>query len=122
MTFIDDYTRICWVYLLKIKSKYFETFHVWIENDSQSHIGSIHANNGKLYTTNDFENYIFQHAVEPTTTFPCNTQNNGVIEKMDRTILSIVLSMILFQNVKLFFWVDSIACALYVKNRCPYHI
>ena len=37
MTFIDDYTRMCWVYLLKSKSEEFETFknfHGWIENDA----------------------------------------------------------------------------------------
>ena len=57
MTFIDDYTRICWVYLLKNKSDAFQTFknfHKWIENDSQSHIGSICTDNGKEYTSNEF--------------------------------------------------------------------
>jgi hypothetical protein len=37
MTFINDYTRMCWVYLLKYKSQAFETFkifHVWIQNES----------------------------------------------------------------------------------------
>ena len=37
MTFIDDYTKMCWVYLLKNKSNAFETFknfHKWIENDA----------------------------------------------------------------------------------------
>jgi hypothetical protein len=44
MTFIDDYTRMCWVYLLKDKSQAFETFknfHVWIQNEAQSCIGSL---------------------------------------------------------------------------------
>ena len=42
MAFIDDYTRMCWVYLLKNKSDAFQTFknfHAWIENDAQTHIG-----------------------------------------------------------------------------------
>ena len=50
MAFIDDYTRMCWVYLLKNKSNAFQTFknfHTWIENDAQSHIRSIRTNNGK---------------------------------------------------------------------------
>jgi hypothetical protein len=37
MTFVDDYTRMCWVYLLKDKSQAFETFknfHVWIQNET----------------------------------------------------------------------------------------
>ena len=50
MTFIDDYDRMCWVYLLKLKSEAFETFktfHVWIENEAQSHIGTLRSDNGK---------------------------------------------------------------------------
>lgn len=50
MTFIDDYTRMCWVYLLTNKYEAFQTFkifHAWIKNDAQSHIGYLHTNNGK---------------------------------------------------------------------------
>jgi hypothetical protein len=46
--FIDDYTRVCWVYLLKDKSHAFETlkkFHVWIHNEAWSRIGSLHTDN-----------------------------------------------------------------------------
>jgi hypothetical protein len=53
MTFIDDYTRMCWVYLLKDKSQAFETFknfHVWIQNEAQSRIGSLRIDNGREYT------------------------------------------------------------------------
>ena len=55
MTFIDDYTKMCWVYLLKDKSQAFETFknfHVWIQNEGQSRIGSLRTDNGREYTYN----------------------------------------------------------------------
>jgi hypothetical protein len=54
---IDDSTRIFWVYLLKDKSRAFETFikfHVWIKNESQYRIGSLHNDIGKEYTSNEF--------------------------------------------------------------------
>ena len=75
MTFIDDYTRMCWVYLLKNKSNAFQTFknfHTWIENDAQSHIGSIRTDNGKEYTSNEFENYLHQHGIKHQTIVPYN--------------------------------------------------
>lgn len=49
VTFIDDYTRMCWVYLLKEKSKVFPTFnnyHLWITNETQFNIGTLRSNNG----------------------------------------------------------------------------
>jgi len=43
-----------------LKKKYdafqtFKNFHAWIENDTQSHIGSSRTDNGKEYTSNEFE-------------------------------------------------------------------
>ena len=44
MTFVDDYSRMCWVYLLKTKSEPFQTFknfHAWIENQEHTCIGTF---------------------------------------------------------------------------------
>ena len=53
MTFIYDYVRMCWVNLLKSKPQYFETFnnfHVWIQNETQLQIGSLHTNRPQFHT------------------------------------------------------------------------
>jgi hypothetical protein len=55
MNFIDDYTKMFWVYLLIDKSQAFATFknfHVWIKNEAHFHIGSIQNDNGREYTFN----------------------------------------------------------------------
>jgi hypothetical protein len=75
--FIDDYTKMCWLYLLKDKSLAFETFknfHVWIQNEAQSHIGSLCTDNEKGYTSNEFEMYLHQHGIKHQTTVPYNPQ------------------------------------------------
>jgi hypothetical protein len=57
MNFIDDYTGMCCVYLLKHKYQAFETFknfHVWIESEAQSCIGTICIDNRGEYTSNEF--------------------------------------------------------------------
>ena len=77
MTFVDDCTRMCWVYLLKNKSQAFETFkkfHIWIENEAQSHIGTLHTNNEGEYTYDEFERYVVQHGIKHQTTIPYNSQ------------------------------------------------
>eukprot|EP00253_Pinus_taeda_P034051 PITA_34051 len=117
---------MCWVYLLKNKSNAFQTFknfHTWIENDAQSHIGSIHTDNGKEYTSNEFENYLCQHGIKHQTIVPYSPQHNGVAEIMNRTILNMVHSMMFFKNVKLMFWADVVLCVVIdVKNRCPSNV
>ena len=122
MTFIDDYTKMCWVYLLKNKSdafRKFKNFHAWIENDEKTHIGSLRTDNGKEYTSNEFENYLHQHGIKHQTIVPYNPQQNGVAERMNKTILNMIHSMLFFKNLKLMFWADAVLCVVYIKNRCP---
>ena len=48
---------MCWVYMLKEKPQDFETFHnfhVWIQTEARSHIGTLHIGNEGKYTSNDF--------------------------------------------------------------------
>jgi hypothetical protein len=70
---------------------------------------------------NEFENYIYQHGIKNQTIIPYNPQHNGVYERMNKTLQNMVCSMMFFKNVKLMFWDDVFLCAVYVKNRCPYH-
>ena len=103
MSFIDDYTRMCWVYLLKDKSQAFETFkklHVWIQNEAQTKIGTLHIDNGGEYTSNDFENYLHQHGIKHQTMVPYIPQQNGVVERMNNALLNMIRSMMFFMNVK----------------------
>ena len=50
MTFVDDYYRMCWLYLLKTKFEAFQTFknfHAWKENKVQARNGTMHSYHGK---------------------------------------------------------------------------
>ena len=53
---------------------------------------------------------------------PYNPQQNGVAERMNRTILNMVRSMTFFKNVKLMFWADAVLCVVYIKNRFPSNV
>ena len=52
VTLIDDHIRICWVYLLKEKSKVervFKEFYSMIENQFQTKIQVLRIDNGKEF-------------------------------------------------------------------------
>lgn len=51
-TFMDDHTRICWIYILKEKSdaaKIFQIFHSMIKNQFNTSIQTLTTSNGKEY-------------------------------------------------------------------------
>ena len=86
MTFVDDYSRMCWVYLLKTKFEAFQTFknfHAWIENQAQARIGTFRSDNGKEYTSNEFNDYLSKHGITHQTSVPYNPQQNCVAERMN---------------------------------------
>ena len=54
-TFIDDFSRFCWVYFLKLKSEVFETLKVWkslVENQCVKKIKFLSTDNVKYYVNN----------------------------------------------------------------------
>ena len=78
-TFIEDFTWMCWVYLLKAKYQAFDTFrnfHLWIKNEAQLNIGTLQTNNGGEYPSQYFEKYLQENDIKHQTTIPYNPQQN----------------------------------------------
>ena len=57
LTFIDDFSRFCWVYFLKHKSEVFDLFKVFralVENQSGRRIKILISENGGEYVKSEF--------------------------------------------------------------------
>lgn len=50
---------------------------------------------------------------------PHNPQNNGTAEKMNRTLLDKMRTMLIDANLPERFWGEALITATYVKNRTP---
>ena len=59
------------------------------------------TDNDGEYTSQDFEKYLQDDGIKHQTIVPYNPQQNGVEERMNRTLLNMVISMMFFTNVKL---------------------
>ena len=96
ITFIDDHTRYVWVYILKNKSQVFEKFVDWkarVENSIGQKLKTLHNDNGGEYTSAEFTIYLKKGVCHEFTV--CKTpQQNGVAERMNRTLIEVVRSML----------------------------
>ncbi|GJR47307.1 gag-pol polyprotein [Tanacetum coccineum] len=90
VSFVDDYSRICWVYPIKKKSNVFEVFKVykaWVELDSRKKIKCLRTNNGGEYTGDEFDTFCRQEGIKRQFTTSYTPQQNGVAERMNMTLV-----------------------------------
>lgn len=66
ITFIDDHTRVSWVFLMKDKSEaysLFKSFHQMVQNVFQTAIQILRTDNGREYFSNEFNQYLLKHGI-----------------------------------------------------------
>ena len=84
IAFIDDYSRFCWIYFLKLKSHVADVFwkyKTWVENQSGCKMQIIKSNNGKEYTCESFNKFCDEAGIEHQLTTSYTPQQKGVSER-----------------------------------------
>jgi transposase InsO family protein len=96
MTFIDDCTRFCYVYLLKSKDEalhYFKIYKVEVENQLERKIKRLLSDRGGEYFSTDSE-FCAEHGIIHERTPPYSPQSNGIAERKNRTQTDLVNAML----------------------------
>ena len=122
VTFIDDFSRYVCVYYLKQKSEVLSKFKEFVNvmtNITGKRVKVLRSDNGGEYCSNDFSEYLKQQGIKHETTVPYNPAQNGLAERMNRTIVESARSMIHHANVPKEFWAEAVNTAVYLKNRSP---
>ena len=79
----------------------------------------LRTNNGGEYTSKEFRNYCSAHGIRHEKTVPGTPQHNGVVERMNRTIVEKVRCMLKMGKLPKVFWGEAIHTACYLINRSP---
>jgi hypothetical protein len=122
VAFIDDYTRMCWVYFLKSKAEVagvFLRFKNWVENQSGHKIQIVRSDNGTEYTSNKFAQFCHDAGIEHQYTTPYTPQQNGVSERKNRTIMEMARCLLFEKDLPKKFWAEAVNTAVFLLNRLP---
>ncbi|GJU33807.1 retrotransposon protein, putative, ty1-copia subclass [Tanacetum coccineum] len=122
ITFMDDYSRYGYVYLLKHKHEVFEMFKVFkneVENQLGKTIKALRSNQGGEYICQEFKDYIKACGIVQQLTPPYTPQHNGVSERRNRTLLDMVQSMMNLTTLSLSFWDYALESATRILNMVP---
>jgi transposase InsO family protein len=97
MTFIDDCTRFCYVYLLKSKDEalhYFKIYKVEVENQLEKKIKRVRSDHGGEYFSNKFSEFCADHGIIHEKTPSYSPQSNGIAERNNRTLTELINAML----------------------------
>ena len=131
ITFIDDYSRYMYVYLLHNKYEALDAFKIFkaeVENQCGKQIQIVRSDrDGEYYgryTENGqapgpFAKFLQEHGIVAQHTMPGSPDQNGVAERRNRTLVDMVRSMLSNSNLPQFLWTDALKTAVYILNRVP---
>ncbi len=121
VTFIDDFSGYCVAYLIRHKSEVFGKFKElfeFVKNKYQCTISILRSDNGGEYLSKNFENYLKENGIESQTSTAYTPQQNGVAERMNRTLQDSMRSMLMEAKLSKQYWGYALKCAVFVRNLC----
>ncbi|KAH9659027.1 hypothetical protein KPL70_023708 [Citrus sinensis] len=122
VTFVDDYSRKVWVYLMKNKNEVLGIFLKWkkmVETQTGRKIKRLRSDNGGEYKNDPFLQICQDEGIVRHFTVRDTPQQNGVAERMNRTILEKVRCMLSNAGLGKEFWAEAVVYACHLINRLP---
>lgn len=122
VTFIDDYSRKVYVYFIKHKSDTLEKFKQFknlVENETERKIKVLRSDNGKEYVNREYQLFLEKFGIQHQTTNPYTPEQNGLAERMNRTLVDRARCLILNSRLDKSFWAEAVSTAAYIINRSP---
>ncbi|KAL0333939.1 UNVERIFIED_CONTAM: Retrovirus-related Pol polyprotein from transposon TNT 1-94 [Sesamum angustifolium] len=121
ITFIDDCTRYCYVYLLRSKDEALEAFKLYkneVENQLSKTIKAIRNDRGGEYGA-PFEEFCSEFGIIHQTTAPYSPQSNGIAERKNRTLKEMMNAMLINSGLPQNLWGEAILSANHILNKIP---
>ena len=118
LTLIDDCTRYCYVYLLRSKDEALEMFQHFkneVENQLDRKMNVIRSDRGGEYEA-PFSDFCSQNGIIHQTTAPYSPQQNGVVERKNKTLKEMMNALLLSSRLPQNLWGEAILSANYILN------
>ena len=90
VTFVDDYSRTTWLYLMKNRSKLFSHFRAFCAKiHTQFHVSvqNLRSDNAKEYVSEQFQSFMLQKGILHQTSCVDTSAHNGVAERKNGHLL-----------------------------------
>lgn len=111
-----------WIYLLKNKDEaldVFGKFKLLVEKGHAEKIKVLRMDRGGEFFSTRFKEFYDNNGIKRHCTAPYSPQQNGVIERRNRTVVEMARSLLKERKMPLKFWGEAVRHAIYILNRVP---
>lgn len=120
LVLIDDFSRYMWIALLKEKSEAFtkfKTFKTLVEQETKMQIQKFRTDRGGEFVSREFNTYCSESGIRRHLTAPYSPQQNGVVERRNRTLMEMTRSIMKHMSVPNYLWGEAVRHSTYLLNR-----
>ena len=120
LVIVDDFSRYTWTMFLVQKNDAFKAFKKYakqIQNEKSLTIASIRSDHGGEFQNSDFEEFCEEHGISHNFSAPRTPQQNGVVERKNRSLVELARTMLSDSNLPKYFWAEAVSTTCFVSNR-----
>jgi transposase InsO family protein len=88
----------------------------------QKHIRSLRTDNGGEFESHQFDDFCKEVGIKRQLIVPYNPQQNGIVERKNRTICEAAKAMMCDQDLPTSLWAEATSTTIYIQNRSPHAI
>ncbi|GKA99956.1 putative ribonuclease H-like domain-containing protein [Tanacetum coccineum] len=124
LVIVDDYSRFTWVKFLRSKDETPEfviNFLKQIQVGLNKIVRYIRTDNGTEFVNQVMSKYYEGVGIFHQKSVPRTPQQNGVVERRNRTLVEAARTMMIFSKAPMFLWAEAVATACYTHNRSLIH-
>ena len=92
-------------------------FKAAAEKESSCNLKILRSDNGGEFTSHKFEEYLVKEGIKHQLTVPYTSQQNGVSERRNRTLMEMARCLLYEKKLPLKFWAEAVSTASYLLNR-----
>nr|GEW61935.1 putative ribonuclease H-like domain-containing protein [Tanacetum cinerariifolium] len=117
LVIVDDYSRYTWTHFLRSKdetSKVVIDFLRLVQRRLHAHVITVRTDKGMEFLNKTLHAYFASEGIQHQTFVARTPEQNGVVERRNRTLVEAARTMLSAAKVPLFFWAEAIAttCSL----------
>ena len=119
LVIVDDFTRFSWTFFLhsKDKASHLIINHIKVvDNDSRWNVKRIRSDNGTEFKNSIMKEFCSEKGITHTFSAPRTPQQNGVVERKNRTLIEAVRTVLEESKLPTYFWSEAINTACYTQN------